>query len=148
MKKIKIFVAGMVVAISGLFATPVMAVDCPSGTLRQDTGAPTIAQCNLPDDEDTTQPTGNLWTTVKTIIDWVLAVLGIVAVVMIIIGGINYMTSQGDSTKVKKGRDTILYGVIGLIIALLAFAIVNFVLDNVFNSKSDNSGTDTSQSTP
>ena len=145
MKKIKIFVAGMVVAISGLFATPVMAVDCPSGTLRQE--VPTIAQCNLPDDKDTAQPTGNLWTTVKTIIDWVLAVLGIVAVVMIIIGGINYMTSQGDSTKVKKGRDTILYGVIGLIIALLAFAIVNFVLDNVFNSKSGNSGADTSQST-
>ena len=146
MKKIKILVAGIAVAIAGLFTAPVMAVSCPANTLRAKEGAPTIAQCNLPNDKDATQPTGGLWNTVKTIIDWVLAVLGIVAVVMVIVGGINYMTSQGDSAKVKKGRDTILYGIIGLIIALLAFAIVNFVLDHVFNPTTG-SGTDTSQST-
>jgi hypothetical protein len=51
-----------------------------------------------------------------------------VAVIMIIIGGVNYATSQGDAAKVKKGKDTILYGIIGLVIAILAFAIVSFVL--------------------
>ena len=51
---------------------------------------------------------------------------------MMIVGGINMATSQGDPAKVKKGRDTLLYGVIGLVVALLAFAIVNFVLKNVF----------------
>ena len=51
-----------------------------------------------------------------------------VAVIMIILGGISYATSQGDPSKVKKGKDTILYGIIGLIVALLAYAIVNFVL--------------------
>ena len=58
--------------------------------------------------------------------------LGIVAVIMVIIGGFTYMTSQGDPGKTKKARDTILYGIIGLVIALLAFAIVNFVLANIF----------------
>ena len=48
---------------------------------------------------------------------------------MIIIGGIHYATSQGDAAKVKKGKDTILYGIIGLVIAILAYAIVNFVLE-------------------
>lgn len=62
------------------------------------------------------------------IINGIIGVIGVVAVIMIIIGGISYMTSQGDAAKAKKGRDTILYGVIGLIIVLLAFAIVNFVL--------------------
>lgn len=62
------------------------------------------------------------------IINGIIGVIGIVAVIMIILGGISYMTSQGDAAKAKKGRDTILYGVIGLIIVLLAFAIVNFVL--------------------
>ena len=54
-----------------------------------------------------------------------------IAVVMIILGGITYATSQGDPSKVKKGKDTILYGIIGLVVALLAFAIVQFVLNAI-----------------
>ena len=65
---------------------------------------------------------------IKMIVNAIIFVIGIVAVVMIILGGINYATSQGDPSKVKKGKDTILYGIIGLVVALLAFAIVNFVL--------------------
>ena len=65
---------------------------------------------------------------IKLILTAVFSIIGVVAVVMIILGGISYATSQGDPGKVKKGKDTILYGVIGLIVALLAFAIVNFVL--------------------
>lgn len=65
---------------------------------------------------------------IKTIINTVIFAVGMVAVIMIIIGGVNYATSQGDTQKVKKGKDTIMYGIIGLVIAILAFAIVNFVL--------------------
>ena len=76
----------------------------------------------------------NLMGTLNTVINVVLAVVGFVAVIMIILGGISFITSQGDSSKVTKARNTILYGVIGLVIALLAYAIVNFVLMNVFGS--------------
>ncbi len=69
-------------------------------------------------------------------INVVLGLIALAAVIMIIIGGLNYTTSQGEATKVKKAKDTILYGVIGLVIALLAFAIVNFVLVNVFSNSS------------
>lgn len=62
------------------------------------------------------------------IINGVIGSLGIVAVIVVVIGGILYMTSSGDSTKVKKAKDTILYGIIGLVICALAFAIVNFVI--------------------
>ena len=65
---------------------------------------------------------------IQTVINTVIFVVGMVAVVMIILGGVSYATSQGDTQKVKKGKDTILYGIIGLVIAILAFAIVNFVL--------------------
>ncbi len=68
---------------------------------------------------------------VTNILNGVIGVLGIVAVVVIIIGGISYMTSAGDAGKVKKAKDTILYGIIGLIICALAFAIVNFVISNI-----------------
>ena len=70
----------------------------------------------------------NLVEIVSTILNAVFLVVGIIAVVVIIIGGINYMTSQGDPGKVKKAKDTILYGIIGLVITLLAFAIVSFVI--------------------
>ena len=65
------------------------------------------------------------------IINGIVAVLGLVAVIVIIIGGVNYMTSSGDAGKVKKAKDTILYGVIGLVICVLAFAIVNFIIANI-----------------
>ena len=66
--------------------------------------------------------------TILNIVNVVIGVLGIVAVLVIIIGGVQYMTSTGDAGKVKKAKDTILYGVIGLVICILAFAIVNFVI--------------------
>ena len=68
---------------------------------------------------------------VRQIINTVIFVVGMVAVIMIIIGGVNYATSQGDATKVKRGKDTILYGIIGLVVVLLSFAIVNFVLSGL-----------------
>ena len=71
---------------------------------------------------------GNLMDSIKLILNAVFGIIGVVSVIMFILGGISYATSQGDPGKVKKGKDTILYGVIGLIVALLAFAIVNFVL--------------------
>ncbi len=70
---------------------------------------------------------------VQTIINTIIYVIGIIAVIMIILGGISYATSQGDAAKVKKGKDTILYGIVGLVIAILAYAIVNFVLEMMGN---------------
>ena len=66
------------------------------------------------------------------VINVVLGVIGVVSVVMIIMGGIQYTTSAGDATKAQKAQKTIIFSVVGLIIALLAFAVVNFVLTNVF----------------
>ena len=66
---------------------------------------------------------------IQLILNAVYVVIGIVAVIMIILGGVNYATSQGDPAKTKKAKDTILYGIIGLIIVLLAFAITTFVLN-------------------
>ena len=69
--------------------------------------------------------------TIVNIINAVVGVLALVCVIVIIIGGVNYMTSSGDAGKVKKAKDTILYGVIGLVVCVLAFAIVNFVITNI-----------------
>ena len=68
---------------------------------------------------------------VATVINIILYAIGIVAVIMIIFGGFQYITSSGDAAKVTKAKNTILYGIVGLVIAVLAYAIVNFVLNGI-----------------
>ncbi len=74
---------------------------------------------------------GSLSGSLRTISDILLFVLGAIAVIVIIIGGIRYATSGGDSGQVKSAKDTILYAVIGLVVAILAYAIVRFIIDNM-----------------
>jgi uncharacterized membrane protein len=56
------------------------------------------------------------------------AIAGVVAVVMIVVGGLKFITSQGDANKTAGARNTILYAVIGLVVVALAQVIVHFVL--------------------
>lgn len=69
----------------------------------------------------------------KTITNVLLFLIGAVSVIMLIIGGIRYTISGGDSTAVTSAKNTILYAVIGIIVALLAYAIVNFVITSFAN---------------
>ncbi|MBQ3326036.1 hypothetical protein IJG79_02750 [Candidatus Saccharibacteria bacterium] len=105
-------------------------IKCPAGSLNFGKEAEykisTVAQCN------TDMQDNDLMGSMNTIINVVLGLIGFVAVVVIILGGVTYITSSGDTAKVTKAKNTILYGVIGLVIALLAFAIVNFVLSSIF----------------
>lgn len=61
----------------------------------------------------------------------ILYVVGAIAVLMLVWGGIRYIISGGDSKKVTDAKNTILYALLGLIIAFFAYAIVNFVLNTI-----------------
>lgn len=63
----------------------------------------------------------------KNGIELLLIVVGFLAVIFIIFSGFKYVTSAGDSAKIKQAKDTLVYSIIGLVVALLAFAIVQFV---------------------
>lgn len=65
---------------------------------------------------------------VKTIVDYFLMFLGFIATLMIIYGGILYVTSAGNEENAKKGKTIILYAAVGIVIILLSFAIVNTIL--------------------
>jgi len=64
----------------------------------------------------------------RVIVNVLLFIIGAVSVIMLIIGGIRYTISGGDSSAVTAAKNTILYAVIGIIVAILAYAIVNFVI--------------------
>lgn len=64
----------------------------------------------------------------NTIVNILLFLIGAISVIMLIIGGIRYTLSAGDSGNVTAAKNTILYAIVGLIVAFLAFAIVNWVL--------------------
>lgn len=61
----------------------------------------------------------------------ILMGVGLISVIMLIFGGLRYITSGGDSKKVTDAKNTILYAIIGLIICVLSYAIVNFVLTTI-----------------
>lgn len=116
---------------------------CPDGSIRQ-TYDKTLAECNVPPDESGK----GLMDGVKNGINLAIGLVGVIAVVVIIIGGISFITSQGDAPKVTKARNTILYGIVGMVIAILSFAIVNFVLSGVFGSSTPATDTDVPPAPP
>lgn len=114
----KLFIASLVIAGFGVILT-----SAPSAHAVDVWGAcsgNSSAVCNSTGDQADVL--------IKNVINAILVVLGMIAVIMIVIGGIRYTTSNGDSGQIKSAKDTILYAVIGLVVAILAFAIVNFVV--------------------
>lgn len=67
-------------------------------------------------------------TVISAVINLLSVAVGVAAVIMIIIGGLKYVTSNGDSQAVASAKHTIIYAVVGLIIVALAQTLVKFVL--------------------
>ena len=66
---------------------------------------------------------------VTTIINVMLFIVGILAVIMLIYGGIRYVVSGGDQGQVTTAKNTIMYAIVGLVVAILGYALVNFVVN-------------------
>lgn len=66
---------------------------------------------------------------IQSVIGLLLFAIGTISIVMIIVGGIRYVISNGEAARIKTAKDTILYAVIGLIVSMLAYVIVNFVVN-------------------
>ena len=78
----------------------------------------------------------------KDVVNIMFFIVGVMAVIMIIWGGIRYVLSAGNSAALTSAKNTIMYAVIGLIVAILAYTIVNFVINTV----SGNGGSSSSNS--
>lgn len=101
--------------------------DCDTSDLSVGSGV----NCAVEDDsKQSLFGSGSIFTDITNIL---LFIIGAIAVIMIIIGGIRYTISNGDAGAITSAKNTIMYAVIGLVVAILAFAIVNFVLDGLID---------------
>lgn len=110
---------------------------CPPGSKNKD--ATNIAACNI----DPAHNNDDLISDTNKIINVVIGVLGVVAVAVVIYGGFLFLTAQGDPGKIKKGKDSITWGIIGLVIALLSWSIINFVLSTTMSAPAAQNSTTT-----
>lgn len=99
-----------------------------TGANLQFTDSPTN-QCAA----SSTEATDQINRIVKSIINLLSVIVGIVAVIMIIVGGFRYITSGGNDTSVTSAKNTILYAIIGLVVVALAQVIVRFTLSKLTN---------------
>ena len=122
MKKIIIGIITIAVAFAGALApmAPVFAQDACEITGNSD---PLVCGDRKSDEERA------LMERIRNILETVYLWIGIIAAVVIVIGGIFYMISIGDAAKIQRAKSAILYAVIGLIVTLAAFAITNLVIN-------------------
>lgn len=69
-----------------------------------------------------------------TVANTLLYIVGALSVVMIIYGGLRYVVSGGNSSAVTAAKNTILYAVVGLVVSILSYAIINFLLSTLMSS--------------
>ena len=105
-----------------LLLTPV-AVEAFDGTVRQGVDAARVT-----DVPGTVMGDGGALT---TIVNTMLFIIGFLSVIMLIFGGLRYIISGGNAAAVTTAKNTILYAIVGLIIAIFAYAIVNFVIGSL-----------------
>lgn len=119
----------VIVAVCGLFLMPSMTYSAENPINSICTGEAGKSQFCKDAKQDanksiTSGQNGILYKIAQTIV----LLTGAISVIMIIIGGFKYVMSNGDSGSVKSAKDTIMYALIGLLVAIFAQTIVSFVL--------------------
>ncbi len=125
MKKMRTYIAGLLLLVMSVFVlVPVSTVGAQGalGGVCQKNGDTGVCE------ENQKSENANTNVLVKNIVNVLLYIIGAISVVMIIIGGLLMVTSHGDSSSLTKAKNTILYAVVGLIVAFLAYAIINWVV--------------------
>lgn len=74
---------------------------------------------------------GDLGATIESVMQWIFGFLGVIAVLVILYGGFMWMTAGGNDDKVKKAKQILISGIIGLVIVLSAYAIATFVFSEI-----------------
>ena len=82
----------------------------------------------------------------KNIISVLLWIVGMASITVIIYSGITFVTSAGNPSQIARAKTMLLYAVVGLVVSILAYAIVNFIVGSAGGSKGSSSGSSSSSS--
>lgn len=120
---------------------PILSISLAAPALAQTSPEITGGLCagvnldvNNPDCNTANDAAERINSLIRRVINFLSLIVGVVAVIMIIIGGFRYITSGGSDTGVTSAKNTILYAIIGLIIVALAQLLVRFILRQVTNT--------------
>jgi len=108
--EIKNFMASLFLMLSALFASKANAITKWTAPSKPD-GVPTSFDGAI-----------------MNMTNWILGFVSMIAVLMVIWGGVNYLTSAGNEDQARTGKDVIKYGLMGLVIAGIAYALVNVIV--------------------
>jgi hypothetical protein len=132
---IKFYVVALAIFVTGLVAVPVNAgpvnqPSAPSGLINpcSDPDLANTELCQAAAGDNKLFGPQSIW---NNILNTLTFLVGAIAVLMIIIGAIRYAVSGGEQAQITSAKNTIIYAAIALIIAVMASAIVNFVLTNI-----------------
>jgi len=144
--------------LAGTLAVPLMAVGAglfvPTNTFAANSTTCNTTTLTINGGADCTQDSNNNTPAslfgnggiFQTVVNIFLFVIGAIAVIMLIYGGIRYTISGGDAKNVTAAKDTILYAIVGIVVAVLAYAIVNFVITGLVPGSSTSSTTNVTTS--
>jgi hypothetical protein len=132
LNKLSVFIAGAMLLALPL-AVPAMASAATDTTIQNNVcgSVDSLSINGTGDCTSTATGTDKVNGIITTIITLFSVIVGIIAVIMIVYGGLRYITSGGDSTKITSAKNTIIYALIGLVVVALAQFIVKFVLNKV-----------------
>ncbi len=140
-KTISILAVGAFLSVTSSFISPTVAFAAETHNIRNG-----IEASRSPDMPADLFGAAGIFTQVTNVM---LFLIGVLSVIMLIFGGLRYIISGGNAKSVESAKNTILYAIIGLVIAILSYAIVNFVVETFvpsgtggsnFSAPSQNSG--------
>ncbi len=128
-----IMVAALGLVVPAAVGAAVTCVDPSTDPTAINSGVSGGANCVAPSSQGATQSLfgdGGIFVTVTNIL---IFIIGAIAVIMLIIGGIRYVLSQGEQSAITSAKNTILYAIIGIVVAMLAYGAINFVTTQLSN---------------
>lgn len=126
--KTALIITPLFVTLSLLFSAAPVSAQLFQGARNDACGAVGATKNNQCDEAKLNESSQTLNTTIKNVINVMSIIVGVATVIMMIIGGFRYVTSNGDSNQITSAKHTLLYALVGLIIVSAAQAIVKFVL--------------------
>lgn len=130
MKKLSLLVATFLATLTLLAPVSAFAQTGSFAQASADDACQALKDFN-PDDKGCGDAQDGVNSIIRTAITLLSIIAGIIAVIMLIVSGLKFITSEGDASKAASARQSLIYAIVGLVVVVVAQVIVRFVLGNL-----------------